>query len=87
MLADAGADGIERDERPARRLAIGRELTKVHETFWRGTVGEYLAAALPPPRGEVTVLVAGAPRRPGAASDEMDEPSEEAEADADLDQG
>jgi 16S rRNA (cytidine1402-2'-O)-methyltransferase len=71
-----------------RRLAIGRELTKVHETFWRGTVGEYLAAALPPPRGEVTVAIAGAPRRSGAmASDGMDEPSEEAEGDADLDQG
>ena len=48
-----------------RALAIGRELTKVHEEFWRGKVSDYLAqrAAGPPPRGELTVVVEGASRR------------------------
>lgn len=46
-----------------RKIAIGRELTKLHEEFWRGTVSgalEHLAAN--PPRGEfVLVLEQGAP--------------------------
>jgi 16S rRNA (cytidine1402-2'-O)-methyltransferase len=46
----------------ARPVVIARELTKVHETFHRGTAAE-LAAALrrSPPRGECTVIV-GSPR-------------------------
>jgi 16S rRNA (cytidine1402-2'-O)-methyltransferase len=48
-----------------RAVAIARELTKVYEEFWRGRVSDYLAqrAEGPPPRGEVTVVVEGAPRR------------------------
>jgi 16S rRNA (cytidine1402-2'-O)-methyltransferase len=45
-----------------RAIAVGRELTKVHETIWRGTVAGYLAQAGGPPKGEVTVVVAGAVR-------------------------
>ena len=56
-LADlAGACG------PDRRVAFGRELTKMHQQFWRGTLGD--AAALvadSPPRGEWVLVVAGAP--------------------------
>ncbi len=53
-----------------RRVAIGRELTKLHEETWRGT----LAAALDwvadhEPRGELVVVLEGAPA-PGAASSE-----------------
>jgi 16S rRNA (cytidine1402-2'-O)-methyltransferase len=70
-----------------RALAIGRELTKVHEIFWRGTVGDYLEMAPAPPRGEVTVLVAGAPRRPDPEAGADSEGSEEDQADADPDQG
>jgi 16S rRNA (cytidine1402-2'-O)-methyltransferase len=45
-----------------RPVVIARELTKVHETFHRGTAAE-LAAALrrSPPRGECTVVI-GSPR-------------------------
>ena len=41
-----------------RQLVVARELTKVHETFHRGTAGE-LAAELraQPPRGECTIVV------------------------------
>ncbi len=51
----AGACG---DERAA---AVCRELTKLHEETWRGTLGELARRAVAgPPRGEVTVVVAGA---------------------------
>jgi 16S rRNA (cytidine1402-2'-O)-methyltransferase len=50
---------------PGRRAAVCRELTKVHEEVVRGTVGElaqrYRAT---PARGEVVLVVEGAP--PGA---------------------
>lgn len=42
-----------------RRAVIARELTKLHEEFHRGTVRELLES-LPEPRGEMTVLIAGA---------------------------
>ena len=42
-----------------REVVVARELTKVHETFHRGTAAELAAAfAARPPRGECTVLVA-----------------------------
>lgn len=46
---------------PERRVAVARELTKVHEEFVRGTLAE--AAAYygeRPPKGEVTVVVSPA---------------------------
>jgi 16S rRNA (cytidine1402-2'-O)-methyltransferase len=67
-----------------RAIAIGRELTKVHETFWRGTVGAYLAAGVPPPRGEVTVLVEGVSRR--RAGDPDQESGATAGADGDQEE-
>ncbi|HEX4388144.1 MAG TPA: 16S rRNA (cytidine(1402)-2'-O)-methyltransferase [Steroidobacteraceae bacterium] len=48
-------------ERPA---VVARELTKVHETFYRGTLAELAARAQDEAhfeRGEVTLVVAGAP--------------------------
>jgi len=45
---------------PERRLVVARELTKQHETFWRGTAAAAATAFASPPRGEVVVLVAGA---------------------------
>ena len=43
-----------------RRAVLCRELTKRHETIWRGTLGELAErAAAEPPRGEVTLVVAG----------------------------
>ncbi len=44
-----------------RRVVVARELTKVHEEFWRGTLGEALAhVRVTPPRGELTLVVEGA---------------------------
>lgn len=52
-----------------RRVAVARELTKVHESVFRGTLEEavrfYTNEA---PRGEVTVVVEGAPNEPEAGS-------------------
>jgi 16S rRNA (cytidine1402-2'-O)-methyltransferase len=55
-LADlAGALG------PKRQAALGRELSKLHEELVRGTLGELAARyAETPPRGECTLVVAGA---------------------------
>jgi 16S rRNA (cytidine1402-2'-O)-methyltransferase len=45
----------------SRRAALCRELTKLHEEIWRGTLAELSErAAAKPPRGEVTIVVAGA---------------------------
>ena len=55
-----------------RRAALARELTKVHETFYRGTLTELAARARADAsleRGEITLIVAGAPPR-GRTSDE-----------------
>lgn len=49
-----------------RRAALARELTKAHETFYRGTLGELAARARAEPnieRGEITLVIAGAPPR------------------------
>ena len=46
----------------ARRVAVVRELTKVHEEVWRGTLADAAAAfAARQVRGEVVVVVGGAP--------------------------
>ena len=60
LSAACGAD------RPA---ALCRELTKLHEDVWRDTLGALAGrAAETPPRGEVTIVLAGRQR-------ESDEPS------------
>lgn len=49
-----------------RRAALARELTKAHETFYRGTLAELAARARAEPnleRGEITLVIAGAPAR------------------------
>ena len=46
---------------PGRRVAVARELTKVHEEVWRGTLGaaaEHVAAT--EPRGEYVLVLEGA---------------------------
>jgi 16S rRNA (cytidine1402-2'-O)-methyltransferase len=47
----------------AHRVAIARELTKLHEEFLRGTAGEVLAAlqSRPSIRGEMVLLLDGTP--------------------------
>ena len=55
-----------------RRVAIARELTKLHEEVWRGTLAEAVArAAEVEPRGEHVLVVGGAPPRPAATDDEL----------------
>jgi 16S rRNA (cytidine1402-2'-O)-methyltransferase len=47
-----------------RRLAVARELTKLHEEVWRGTTAQALAYFQEHlPRGEITLVVAGAAAR------------------------
>jgi 16S rRNA (cytidine1402-2'-O)-methyltransferase len=54
----------------ARRVAVVRELTKVHEEVWRGTLGEAAEAfGARQVKGEVVVVIAGA-TPPGPPSDE-----------------
>jgi 16S rRNA (cytidine1402-2'-O)-methyltransferase len=55
-LQDLSALGAERE------LAIARELTKLHETFWRGKIGDAIAQyQTQQPRGEFTLIIAGKP--------------------------
>ncbi|XP_057975788.1 uncharacterized protein LOC131163090 isoform X1 [Malania oleifera] len=44
----------------ARRCVIAREMTKIHEEFWRGTLGEANKAfSTQQPKGEITLLIEG----------------------------
>jgi len=64
-LADlAAACGAE------RRVAIARELTKLHEEVWRGTLGDAVAwVGEREPPGEIVVVLEGAPGREPADDD------------------
>ncbi len=55
-----------------REVSVARELTKLHEETWRGTLAEALVRWVDEghePRGEYVLVVAGAPERPIEASD------------------
>lgn len=55
---------------PTRRVVVARELTKLHEQVWRGTLaGASAWTSEQPPRGEHVVVVGGAPE-PAAPDDE-----------------
>jgi 16S rRNA (cytidine1402-2'-O)-methyltransferase len=57
---------------PDRRVVIGRELTKLHEEVWRGTLAEAGAwLGEHPPRGEIVLVLGGAPPSPAADEDEL----------------
>jgi 16S rRNA (cytidine1402-2'-O)-methyltransferase len=59
---------------PERRVAVARELTKLHEEFVRGTLGEAAAYYREhPPKGEVTVVLEPASPEDAAAEDREDE--------------
>ena len=57
---------------PDRPVAISRELTKLHEETWRGTLTEALERAqAAEPRGEHVLVVAGAPAAAAAEDDQI----------------
>jgi len=55
---------------PERPVAVARELTKMFETVWRGTLGE-AAAGGPEPRGEQAIVIGPAAPRPEPGDDEV----------------
>lgn len=58
---------------PDRAVAIGRELTKLHEELWRGTLAEALEwASATTPRGELVIVLGGAPEPEAPGMDEVD---------------
>jgi 16S rRNA (cytidine1402-2'-O)-methyltransferase len=57
---------------PQRRVALARELTKLHEEVWRGTLESAVAHAdALEPRGEYVVVLDGAPAPPPATHDDI----------------
>ncbi len=58
---------------PHRRLALVRELTKLHEEVWRGTLSAAVDhAAAVEPRGEHVVVIEGAPAGPAASDADIE---------------
>jgi len=56
-----------------RRVAVARELTKLHEEVWRGTLAEAVAwAEANPPKGELVLTLDGAPPAPESSDDEVE---------------
>lgn len=54
-----------------RSIVLGRELTKLHEQFWRGRIFEAIAHyTSEEPKGEFTLVVAGASAEMAVLSDE-----------------
>ena len=59
-----------RDADPARSICVARELTKQHEEYRRGAVAEVLSYyESHPPKGEITLIIAGSTARGSAQSD------------------
>ena len=58
---------------PLREVAVARELTKLHQEVWRGTLDEAVGhVELGEPRGEHVIVLAPAPPPPAANDDEID---------------
>jgi 16S rRNA (cytidine1402-2'-O)-methyltransferase len=58
---------------PSRRIAVVRELTKVHEEVWRGTAAEAAVVfAARQVRGEVVLVLEGAPPAGPVSDEEVD---------------
>ena len=58
---------------PERAAVVARELTKLHESLYRGSLGELAAALQHDPdarRGEVVVVIEGSPQAVAAEGDE-----------------
>lgn len=60
-----------------RRAVLARELTKTFEEFHRGTLDQLLTQVQTrPPKGEITLVVEGAPKRKGLAPQADEEKNE-----------
>jgi 16S rRNA (cytidine1402-2'-O)-methyltransferase len=58
---------------PLREVAVARELTKLHQEVWRGTLDAAVGhVESGEPRGEHVVVLAPAPPPPEANDDEVD---------------
>ncbi len=57
----ATLDDLERALGADRRIALCRELTKMHEQTIRGTVAEVRSELSDPARGEITIVIEGGP--------------------------
>jgi 16S rRNA (cytidine1402-2'-O)-methyltransferase len=58
---------------PLREVAVARELTKLHQEVWRGTLDAAVGhVELTEPRGEHVLVLAPAPPAPEASDDEID---------------
>lgn len=58
---------------PDRRVAVARELTKLHEEVWRGSLAEAVAwCDEHPPRGELVLVLDAAPPAPPADDDAVE---------------
>jgi len=56
---------------PERRATVAREITKLHEEFVRGSLVELAAWASDTPKGEIVLVVEGAPPPEEASDDEV----------------
>lgn len=55
-----------------RGVAVARELTKLYESVWRGSLGEAVVhLRSTTPRGEYVIVLEGAPRRSEVSDDEI----------------
>ena len=56
-----------------RGVVLVRELTKLHEEVWRGSLGEAMThLAEVPPRGEYVLVLAGAPEASPPSRDDIE---------------
>ena len=59
---------------PSRRVVLARELTKMHEEYWRGTLGEAIEHLnSTEPIGEYVIIIDAAPPRAEATQEVVDE--------------
>jgi 16S rRNA (cytidine1402-2'-O)-methyltransferase len=56
---------------PDRLVAVARELTKVHEEVWRGTLADACDWAATAPKGEMVIVLHGAPEADKATDEDI----------------
>ena len=59
------------DRDPHRQVAVCRELTKLHEEVVRGEAADVAARFAEPPRGEITLVLAGAEAEAAPLDDDV----------------